>query len=181
MSNLGERLREYRLRKRVRQDELAEHTGVSVKTIQRWEASEAAPNANKMKLLADALDTTVAYLTGETDNPQRGLSENATWLLSQKYGEEEQVPGGGVLSSSDTNRPNTPRISQATLDLEAMIKDLAYEYPDLAIGFGDTRKNWSALSDNDKESIAEALMVVFKPESYVPKRLKKAGRCGEKV
>ena len=160
MSNIGERLRECRLKKRIKQDELADYVGVTTKTIWRWETLAVAPDANKMKLLADALDTTVAYLAGETDNPQRGSNEATV-------GEE--------------SGPNNQHISQATLDLEAMIKDLAYEYPDLAIGFRDTRRNWGSLSDNDKESIAEALMMVFKPESYVPKRLKREGRFGGKV
>lgn len=72
-----------------------------------------------------------------------------------------------------------PCVHRATLDLEVIMKDLVYKYPDLAIGFRDTRENWEALPENDKKSIADALMLAFGPEGHVPMRLKTEGQYGQ--
>ena len=53
------------------QEELAEMMGIQRNTIWRWENQRANPNKNAMSRLASALNTTVAYLTGETDAPER--------------------------------------------------------------------------------------------------------------
>ena len=74
---------------------------------------------------------------------------------------------------------NDPCVHRATLDLEVIMKDLVYKYPDLAIGFRDTRENWEALPEDDKRSIADALMLAFGPEGHVPMRLKTEGRYGQ--
>ena len=74
---VAERIKGQRMYKRLRQDELADAVDVSIKTIQRWEKSNITPNATKMNLLARALDTTVAYLSGETDNPERQIAIDA--------------------------------------------------------------------------------------------------------
>ena len=67
---LKDRLREMRIGKGMTQDEIAEAAGVSVKTLQRYEAGQSAPSAKKIKALAAALGTTGAYLMdGETGAP----------------------------------------------------------------------------------------------------------------
>ena len=87
----------------------------------------------------------------------------------------------GFLLGENENNPKTGRqkISRATLDLEAMVKDLVYEYPDLALGFRDTRENWDILPEEDKHSIAEGLMTLFQPYPSRPTRLRDQGRKGQ--
>ena len=64
---LAKRLKEVRQSKRIRQEDLAEAVGASVKTIQRWESGASLPNAKKIKELAGVLGTTGPYLlSGES-------------------------------------------------------------------------------------------------------------------
>ena len=52
---LAKRLKEVRQSKRIRQEDLAEAVGASVKTIQRWESGASLPNAKKIQELAGVL------------------------------------------------------------------------------------------------------------------------------
>lgn len=64
---IAKRLKEARQNKRIRQEDLAEAVGASVKTIQRWESGASLPNAKKIKELAGVLGTTGTYLlSGES-------------------------------------------------------------------------------------------------------------------
>jgi transcriptional regulator with XRE-family HTH domain len=65
---VGERIREIRKHK-FTQAQLAEAIGVHVMTVRRWESGSRFPNAEDLQKLALALNTSIAYLTGETDDP----------------------------------------------------------------------------------------------------------------
>lgn len=60
-----------RKRKNWIQTQLAEALGVSVDTVRRWEQGKRIPDTDMLQKLAQALDTTTAYLLGETDDPAR--------------------------------------------------------------------------------------------------------------
>ena len=149
--DFGRKIRKLRKDKNMNQQDLAHALGLHLNTISHWENLEF-PFADEKKLsrLAEVLGTTVPYLQGE------------------EAARPEAADDAGA-----------PHISKATLDLEAIMKDLVYKYPDLAIGFRDTRENWETLPENDKESIADALMLAFGPDGYVPRRLRKEGRHGK--
>ena len=51
------------------QEELASAIGMHSNTVARWERGELAPRGTSLSKLAQALDTTTAYLLGETDDP----------------------------------------------------------------------------------------------------------------
>jgi transcriptional regulator with XRE-family HTH domain len=55
---------------------LAQNVDVSMSTVRRWETGDRLPDANELSRLAAALNTSVAYLLGESDFPGRpdGLS-----------------------------------------------------------------------------------------------------------
>lgn len=63
----GKRLREQRVILGLSQEKLAEQIDVHVNTIRRWEQDKQVPDATNLSLLAKALNTTVAYLSGEND------------------------------------------------------------------------------------------------------------------
>ncbi|MBR1604028.1 MAG: helix-turn-helix domain-containing protein [Synergistaceae bacterium] len=44
--------------------------GVSLMTLKRWEWGNTEPRAEELQKLATALDTTSAYLLGESDDPR---------------------------------------------------------------------------------------------------------------
>lgn len=71
---VGERIKHLRKGKYT-QSELAELIGVHETTIRRWEQErDRGPDLDTLKRIAHALETSVAYLTGETDDPKRYAS-----------------------------------------------------------------------------------------------------------
>ena len=69
-----ERIITARKEKHLKQTDIAEILGVSVDTVRRWEQGKRSPRAEELSRLASALNTTVAYLSGETDNPERAAA-----------------------------------------------------------------------------------------------------------
>ena len=61
---LGERLRTFRQRKRLTQEELAKIIGVTRQTIAKWENNERVPDALMAKKLAKELRITADELLG---------------------------------------------------------------------------------------------------------------------
>ena len=158
--DFGYKIKKLRKEKNMNQKYLSNALGVHLNTISHWENLEFPfEDDRKLARLAEVLGTTVAYLQGEEGEPSHA----------------DQPVG----SRAGTEKAEKPHISKATLDLEAIMKDLVYNYPDLAVGFRDTRENWGSLPEDDKESVADALMLAFGPEGYIPKRLRKEGRCGK--
>ena len=68
--NMAEKIRMYRKRANLTQEELADVIGVSLMTLKRWEWGERIPNAFFIPKLAEALKTTVGYLMGESPEPE---------------------------------------------------------------------------------------------------------------
>lgn len=68
MSVTATRLKELRTQKKLTQSELAETIKSSRGTIAKYERDERVPSFAVLSIIADALDTTVDYLQGKTDN-----------------------------------------------------------------------------------------------------------------
>lgn len=69
----GSRLKQQRSSLHMTQESLAEKLNVHVNTIRRWEKGEQSPDAKKLDYLATALNTTVAYLSGETQTAPQSV------------------------------------------------------------------------------------------------------------
>jgi len=69
MDTFPQRLRYARERARLSQGEVARLLGVKRQTVGNWEAGLARPRAGLIPLLAEILNTTAAYLFGESDDP----------------------------------------------------------------------------------------------------------------
>ena len=67
---IGERIKNTRKKNRLTQAELAEKLSVHEVTVRTWENTDRGPKLTIMPSIASALDTTVAYLIGETDDPE---------------------------------------------------------------------------------------------------------------
>lgn len=65
----GEDIKRLRKKRGWIQQVLAEHVGVTKTTIVDWERGRYFPEGENLKNLAKALDVSVAYLLGETDDP----------------------------------------------------------------------------------------------------------------
>ena len=68
MSVTSERMKEQRKIKKLTQTSLAELVNSSRSSIAQIETDKYTPSYAMLSLIADALDTTVAYLQGKTDN-----------------------------------------------------------------------------------------------------------------
>ena len=71
--NSGERIRKLRKTKNLTQAELATRANVARTTVVSWEKNLYLPEGDNLKRLARELDTTQAYLLGETDDPDNSL------------------------------------------------------------------------------------------------------------
>ncbi|WP_312693928.1 helix-turn-helix domain-containing protein [Leuconostoc pseudomesenteroides] len=69
MSITANRIKELRKQKKLTQSELAEKINASRMAIANYETDRNNPSYAMLSLIADALDTTVEYLQGKTDNP----------------------------------------------------------------------------------------------------------------
>ncbi|MDO5116572.1 MAG: helix-turn-helix transcriptional regulator [Synergistaceae bacterium] len=63
------------------QEELARQIEISVDSIRRWEKGNQVPRADELQKLAVALNTSVAYLIGETDDPRPLLRLDGSQIL----------------------------------------------------------------------------------------------------
>lgn len=65
----GDRIAELRKKLYLSQEDLAEALGTSRPSISIWETGKGLPDVNNLRELATALNTSTAYLLGETDDP----------------------------------------------------------------------------------------------------------------
>ena len=116
MGTVGERIKLAREKKGLKQEKLGELIGAHTVTISRWERGINQPNSDTLNRIAHVLETSVAYLTGETEDPKRytsrllelvGTDGNESSLVTSEH---------GALGSSETvarliyERPNGERL-----------------------------------------------------------------------
>jgi Predicted transcriptional regulators len=76
MSITAERIKLLRKQKKLTQSELAEKINASRMAIANYETDRNTPSFAMLSLIADALDTTVDYLQGNTDTPTKTIDSN---------------------------------------------------------------------------------------------------------
>jgi transcriptional regulator with XRE-family HTH domain len=96
MSSIGARIKVLRKKNGLTQRELSEKIDVHEVTLRRWENSTTnTPDGTTIQALASALGTSVAYLLGESDFPERpdGLSGSLLGVdkLPRVRSEEELI------------------------------------------------------------------------------------------
>ncbi len=82
MTSFGKKLRECREEKGFSQSKLAKEVSLHHSIIGRYEREEAKPTIDVVKRMAIALDTTVGYLLGETEDSE--LFKDPTMLKRLK-------------------------------------------------------------------------------------------------
>lgn len=63
----AKRLKELRKEAGIRQDDIAKDIGVTKGTVSKWETGSRMPEMETLEALAEYYSTTLAYLTGQTD------------------------------------------------------------------------------------------------------------------
>lgn len=66
-----DRLKKVREKKGISKNEAAKRMGLSQPTYLRYESGERTPSIQVIKVMADVFNTSVSYLTGETDSPEK--------------------------------------------------------------------------------------------------------------
>ena len=80
------RIRTRRKELKLTQTELADKIGVSLMTVVRWEKGERTPNTSVMNQLAEALDTSVAYLMGlDSEDDGSIMAEKVATSSKQQF------------------------------------------------------------------------------------------------
>ena len=104
---LGEKIKVLR-KKKYTQEELAERLGVHVNTLVRWERGDRIPTADKLKALADVLETTPSELLSSDESggympkkpvssiprvrKEHSLEENRGMVVYKANGQEIEIP-----------------------------------------------------------------------------------------
>ncbi|MED3932913.1 helix-turn-helix transcriptional regulator [Priestia megaterium] len=65
----GERIKARKEELKLRDEDIANLVGVSRSSVTGWISGHRIPGNKRLTLLADALNTSMEYLTGKTDNP----------------------------------------------------------------------------------------------------------------
>jgi transcriptional regulator with XRE-family HTH domain len=77
MTKLGERIRTRRKQLGMSQEDLASYMSTIQRQISHYETGDNSPTAEVLVRLAQALETSLDYLVGLTDDPsRRDVSEN---------------------------------------------------------------------------------------------------------
>ncbi|MBP3925036.1 helix-turn-helix transcriptional regulator [bacterium] len=84
----GKRLKELRLQANMSQEDLAEHVGVSTKTVSYWENAHNPVTLNKIPLIANALNIPVYKLFVFLDVEEKQADKDYVRLLQAKTGQE---------------------------------------------------------------------------------------------
>lgn len=69
MSDFSERLIELKATHNIRQKDIADNIGVSLRGYQYYEKGTKEPTMSKLIALANYFDVSLDYLVGRTDNP----------------------------------------------------------------------------------------------------------------
>lgn len=78
MSILGERLKIARERKKLKQTQVKEKTGINNKTLSGWENGLSEPDSDSLRILANLYEVSTDWLLGLTDNPKPFNPETLT-------------------------------------------------------------------------------------------------------
>ena len=87
----GDRLRELRKERKLSQDKLGELAGISREQVNRYENGKAVPDFATIIKIADALETSIDYLVGRTDEKPEIFIAPATFTEVMKN-QREYVP-----------------------------------------------------------------------------------------
>lgn len=87
-----ERLKNMRKKSKMTQQEIADLIGVNTITISRYESGEREPKTSDLQKIAAALNTSVAYLIGETDDPTPFFECGAGQQLGEAAKQPPQPP-----------------------------------------------------------------------------------------
>ncbi len=169
----GSRLKERRKKKNLTAQQLADMVRVSRVTVSRWESNVYETDDATVRKLADVLDTSIAYLMGESANPSpireisfgdSGTSTSAAVVQKNKNDKEMEGPNYKTKSADD---------------LDEIIREMGAAEPEIIIRFRNMRLKWHELSDAQKKDVIEGMNYVLgriPDDGTIFKKVGKKGR-----
>ena len=112
---LSERIKLRRKEANLSQEGLAKKIDVSMSTLRRWENEERSPDANDLLKLAVALDTTVAFLVGETETKHINAVANEHSIIGGTNNSLVSGISGNAIVGLGKGRITTKTEHQQTL------------------------------------------------------------------
>ena len=109
---IGQRLREMRLKAKLSQAKVAAVVGSRQSAVARFESGEAHVPADVMVGYADYFDVSLDYLFGRTENPQGKLYENKP-KIEKAYPEMEKF----IEMCFDPGSPMNERLKESLLQM----------------------------------------------------------------
>lgn len=88
--DLGKKIRDLRLKLGISQEDLADLSGLTGRTVQRIEGGQTVPRGDSLKRIAAALQVNIEELTGQTWQPEFGELEDQKILSQEKQRFMEQ-------------------------------------------------------------------------------------------
>jgi len=89
---IAERIRVYRLQKKLSQSELAKVTGINLKSLSRYETGATVPPADALKKIADALEISADALL---DDEKVAIKDKALFkqfeIIQQMTGQQKEM------------------------------------------------------------------------------------------
>lgn len=71
--------------KKINSRELAKNAGITEVQISRILSGKSVPKITVLQKIAEALDTTISFLVGESDLPEKKFEEEFIYLLGERY------------------------------------------------------------------------------------------------
>ena len=130
---LGAAMRLVRKEKKLTQRDLAQRTGFSLDSISRWERGERSPTVSDLRTIADALETSVAFLMGEASEP-------------------------AAFVQQPTHPPAVRHESSRMF--ERLIKKMATYSPDIVLHFRDLDNVIDQFEPEDVQALADAYATI---------------------
>ena len=133
---IGERIKQAREAKGIKQKKLAEILEVNYTTISRWEKGEREPRVGDIQKLAVALDISVSDLLGEprpttptdhTESRLNQLMEECGELISASARYRRHLRGDRTLNEKYTERKLVTDITEEMADVTLVMSDIRRE------------------------------------------------------
>lgn len=91
MRTVGDRLREAREKKNLKQTQVMARTGINNKTLSGYEKGVSEPDLDTLNILAELYEVSVDFLLGRTDKSKQVLSNDARRIIDSLDLSDEEI------------------------------------------------------------------------------------------